>query len=288
MKKLFAKHIVLGFILIPLGLLLIYITIGPITVSGKAPLLLTPFLATFFGASFAFYLNTRKDNLKEDKDRISALRVAIFTSAQQRNILNTVWILLREWRDRPDKMINMGPISLPDSTHIRQDLAALSFMIPTDPLLLLELTLEDERFAQTVTAITRYSEFHVAEVQPALEKGSLYRKSTSVAEIEKVLGGRIWGTTTANAEQIFQHLISTRLSLEAIMPKMFNFSKSMYPDEKFLKIDFESDPEPVMSVSVPDYSPPLTSKNITQAFRPTLLVGSKSDGEPSSTPPSPV
>ena len=260
MKKFIRRYIILTTPAFILALVLLYILFSPIQISPNVPKFLIPFVSTFFGASFAFYLNSTKDTRKKDDDRISALRVALFTVAKQQDTLAQIWRVIREWKDRPDQLVNMGPMTLADSSYLRQDMAALSFMIPLDPTLLLELTIEDERFSQAMTAITRHAEFHVKEIQPALEKSALDRPNAGLAELEKALGARIFGTAITNANQIFKHVEPTRKSLSIMMPRIFQFAKNLYPDEKFLKIDLPIEEHKVTQRVRIDYSPPRSSK----------------------------
>jgi hypothetical protein len=268
MKKILSKNLILAFILGLLFLLFVYLVFGPISLPEKTPTVITPFLSTFFGASFAFYLNSRKELRKEDEIRVSALRVAMFTIAQQQNVLAQVWKRSSRWKDRPDKLFNMQPLSLPDSEHLRQNLSALSFMIPIEPTLLLELTVEDDRFAQTITAIERHADFHVSQVQPALAKSSLYRKISSVSEIKEAIGTLIFGTAKANAENVFEHLAPTRNSLSDMMPKLYVFAKGLYPDEDFLRTDFILDEDVVSKVS--NYAVPLSGIIISTQLQASL------------------
>lgn len=61
------------------------------------PALIQTILATFFGATFAFKLNSYKDSKKLSEDQINSLRIALFILAQQENALRLVWQGFSKW-----------------------------------------------------------------------------------------------------------------------------------------------------------------------------------------------
>lgn len=240
MKEYLSKNLFFIILAVAIMLLVILFATGSIP-NTNIPTVLTSLLSTFIGASFAFHLNTAKERRKEDDAEIASLRVALFTIAQQQNTVVNLYKTIGAWRDRKDRALRMRPISPPDHSHLRQDLAALSFMLEDEPGLLLELSVEDDRFAQVITSIKQHMEFHVAEVQPAIEKHNLRGKSLSIEEIRNVMGARIYDTAAALADSIFEHVVATEDSLRIISPKIFCYAKARFADKKFLKTSFDLD-----------------------------------------------
>lgn len=57
----------------------------------------------------------------------------------------------------------------PDYSSVKQDIDSLQFLIDNDNAqILMELTIEQERFKQAINSINIRNEFYVNEVQPAL------------------------------------------------------------------------------------------------------------------------
>lgn len=198
------------------------------------PTVLASLLSTFFGASFAFHLNSKKDSQKQDEKKIAALRIAQFVLIQQQSALNNAWTQIHQWKDEPYKSLVMQPWGMPDYKNLRQDFPALSFILTDNPQLLLLLSVEDDRFAQTLVALDRYEKFHLDELQPAVEKCQIRGRDLSLPEIVNAIGERIFETANRAADDIFLHLIATRASLTEIYQPLFDYAKSMFPKEKFL------------------------------------------------------
>lgn len=193
-------------------------------------------ISTFLGASFAFNLNSDKERRKSEKEKIAAIRLALFIIELQRNALGTIWNELKDSINLPDRVINLPPSLPPDYSHLRQDILSLSFMISDEPNLLMALSIEGERFRQTIFALSSHKEYHVQELQPAIAASGIYEKTFTLEELKEAVGERIFGTALTHAEQVAIHLSSTRKSLQTIGPRLHAFAKSLYPSEKFITV----------------------------------------------------
>lgn len=203
------------------------------------PALIQTILATFFGATFAFRLNTFKDSKKLNEDKLNALRVALFILAQQENALRVVWRSYSKWEKRPDRIFNMEPMKLPEWGNLKQEYSSLAFLLNDSPQLLLELTIEDQRFSQAMTSVTLMSEFFVNELHPTLAAKGLHKQETTLHQAKELIGPALFGKATLYTEQVLSHLSASVKSVPEVAARVFEAGKLRFPNEKFLKIDAE-------------------------------------------------
>lgn len=212
---------------------------GVLSVNSAAPLVLSSFLSTFLGATYAFRLNEKKEADKKRDEHRAALQLALFTMARQYNSLVNLWNSVKDWKKRGDRAINMPALHLPSYEKLTLDFERLTFLLDTpNPMLLLELTIEQERFTQSILAATMRSKFHVDEVQTEIAKKSLNRKEMTLAEMEDALGERVFRTIENQTNDLFTHLSSSMRSLPVAAKKLFDIAKDEYPDKKFASVQF--------------------------------------------------
>jgi hypothetical protein len=202
------------------------------------PAIAQTMLATFFGATFAFKLNSFKDWKKLNEDHLNAFRVALFILAQQQNALQGIWLHLAEWEHRIDRIFNLEPVRLPDFSNLKQDYSSLMFMLKDNHELLLELTIEDQRFMQVITSVTFTSEFFVDELHPTLSEKGLHKKETTLKQAQELIGPILFTKAKKYTDQIFTNVPDTIQTNQKIANKVFNAAKLKFPNEKFLKAEF--------------------------------------------------
>jgi len=204
------------------------------------PALLQTILATFFGAMFAFKLNSLKDSKKVQEDQLNALRIALFILAQQENALGVVWRNYSKWEKKPDRIFNMEPMKLPEWGNLKQDYSSLAFLLSDNPQLLLDLTIEDERFSQAMTTVTMMSEFFVNELHPTLAEKGLHKQETTIKQVKELIGQVLSAKATLYTEQVLSHVKASVESTPAVAARVFAAGKLRFPHEKFLKIESEA------------------------------------------------
>lgn len=210
-----------------------------LSATSAAPLILSSFLSTFCGASYAFQLNVNREASKKREDQRASLQLALFTMARQYNALVNLALAVNGWQKRGDRAINMPALQLPPYEDLKLNFEGLTFLLETsEPMLLLELTVEQERFVQTMTAADTRNKFHVDEVQPAIETSKVNKKSMTLNEMQTALGERVFGTIENQTAELFNHLSLTLKSLPIVAKKIFDLAKTEFPDEKFVKVQF--------------------------------------------------
>jgi len=231
-----------------------------LTANSAAPLILSSFLSTFCGATYAFRLNVNKELNKKREDQCAALQLALFTMARQYNGLVNLWDSVKDWEKRGDRAINMPAIQQPYYEALTQNFEHLAFLLESaTPVLLLELTLEQERFTQTIALASARAKFHVEEVQPEIAKTNLNHQVMTIAEVEGSIGERIFGTIENQTNELFDHLSFSMRSFPVTAKKLYDLAKAEYPDKKFVTVQFLTTDELAKRRS-PAKSPTATTK----------------------------
>lgn len=213
-----------------------YLT-GVVNINSVVLLVLSSFLSTFLGATYAFRLNSKKDKEKEDERRQSALQLALFILARQDNAIRTVWKQIKDWDGRKDAFFNMPPIVTPLYEDLKQNFSEISFLLETDsPNVLFKLSIEQERFSQTIIAINERAKFHFEDFQPKVADTGIGGKDVTLDEVKNILGERIFGVMEATTKNLFSHLSLSLKSLSSTADELFKLAKKEYPNCKFLYV----------------------------------------------------
>ncbi|MCG8672782.1 MAG: hypothetical protein MI867_25500, partial [Pseudomonadales bacterium] len=116
-----------------------------------------------------------------------------------------------------------------------QNYEELSFILSSDyPNLVLELSIEQEKYEQAIKSITARSEFLLKEFQPILENRGLNKKEFPKDEFKKLLGERVFETCFNYSKDMKMHVISTCDSLPNTLRKVREYGLKEFPGEKFL------------------------------------------------------
>jgi hypothetical protein len=212
---------------------------GALNAKSATPLILSSFLSTFCGATYAFRLNLNKEaDLRRDSQR-AALQLALFTMARQYNSLVNLWQSVKDWEKRGDRAINMRALQAPSYEGLTQDFEQLAFLLETsNPMLLLSLTVEQDHFMQTMLAFDRRNKFYIDEVLPEVDKKNLNKKVMTLTEMQGAIGERIFKTIENDTNEMFTHLSMILSSLPVTANKLLDLAKAEYPNEKFIKIQY--------------------------------------------------
>lgn len=191
--------------------------------------------STFFGATFAFRLNQDKEDKKLQAERREALNRASFVLIRQWNAMDQ---LVRQFQDYPPpfaRAFNMPAFKPPAYGDLSHSIAELDYLIDSsNPALLMELIIEQERFHQAVEALRIRNEFYVAEVQPALEKHELNRKTVTLEQVRDLLGERVFEGAVNGANIAWEQIYAASETIPKVHQKLLVLGKELFPGKKFI------------------------------------------------------
>jgi len=192
--------------------------------------------AAFLGATFAFRLNDNKEKRKESLKNKESLNFAMFTLARQANAISTTKNGFSRFNSEFELAFNMPAYKNPEYKDLIQNFDDLAFILESgDPQTLMDLTVEQERFEQAMSAISIRNEFYVNEFQPLLEKHKLNKRRVTAEEAEALLGERVFNACIQGATEMKGHVFESEISLLKMHKKLFEMAKELYPGHSFVK-----------------------------------------------------
>lgn len=203
----------------------------------EAFLWLVPLISTFFGATFAFRLNERKDAQKELDRQRSALNRALLVMGMQWNEVITSARRLRQYDSTHEQALVM-PAWEPPPILDRIPVEDLSFLIDgPDQHILVELIIEQQRFDQCLTAIRLRGKFYVDTVQPAMVSGKVLGRPMPLDQIVEAIGSHIYTGAMQAAEAMRHQLFPSEKSLWSMIERLRNVGKAMHPSWQLLQFE---------------------------------------------------
>lgn len=196
---------------------------------------LTVAVGAFIGAFSAFWLKTHEEKKKAKEEKKNALNSALFVLIRKINAIQCIKRDLDNYKTPFDRALLLPAMKPPDYSNVKQDIDGLHFFIDIDNAqMLMELTIEQERFEQAINAINIRNEFYVNEVQPALSFHALNGKPLPLEEIEEKLGERLFQGAINGAATMYELVNASDISLREKYTSLREIAKGLFPGEKFV------------------------------------------------------
>ncbi len=193
---------------------------------------------TFFGATFAFRLNQYKENIQLESKHREAINRALFILIRQYNAVLEVNKDFRNYGTVIEKAFNMPAFKPPPYSDLTHNFNDLEFLLSSkNPNIIFDLSIEQERFYQTMESIKIRNEFHVNEFQILAEKNKLHEKSLTVAEMEALLGVRVFNASLQSVMQAEENVLEFIESCPKMLTSLTVLAKEIYPKHKFICIE---------------------------------------------------
>lgn len=196
---------------------------------------LTVAVGGFIGAFSAFWLKAYEERKKDKEKQKSALNSALFVLIRQINAIQNIKRDLDKYETPFERGLTLPAMKPPDYSSVKQDIDSLNFLIDNDNAqILMELTIEQERFEQAINSINIRNEFYVNEVQPALSFHALNGRPLPLAEFEEKLGERLFQGAMNGASVLYEHVYASDVSLHEKYTELREIAKNLFPGEKFV------------------------------------------------------
>lgn len=236
--------------IVGLGAILLWYFSGLAITESDAPKWLEPasnFFTALFGALagafFAFKFNdkieSRKSQAEEQKrieKEVATINRAILNLAIQYNTICNIKSELDK-----QKSIHHAAFSMPafknfhDSTRV--DVGELALILTDSPQLLLEISIEQDGFIQTINSLNVRNEFYVGVLQPQMSKAGLLDRICSLDEYSSKLGLGTFKAAYSSIENVISNIQSSHDGLKSKIASLRSESKSKYPQYKFMNIE---------------------------------------------------
>jgi hypothetical protein len=203
--------------------------------------LILPAFTTFLGAVLAFRLNSLKDEREDLRKKRLALNLALFVLVRQFNAIKNILNQIEPLRNNSIRAFNLPAIKPPEYKSLTQNFNDLAFLLELDIdeiNLLLKLTITQEIFDITITALSLRNVLYIDEVQTAISEKNLNLKEFKECELETILGKRIFHGAIQGVNQIYDHVDHSAREIPLILKSVHFTAKKLFPKEKFFQIEF--------------------------------------------------
>lgn len=192
---------------------------------------------TFFGALFAFRLNQHKEDTKIDTTREDALNRALLTLIRQYNAISNLARDIDNFQDPIERAINMPALKPPDYSKLTQDINSLDFLLNTkNPNILVELSIEDERFHQAISALNLRNDVYLKDFLPKISELQLNKKHVNIDILEEKFGFNIWNSVLNGSNYAYMHISESKKSLPKMITILYSTAKEIYPKKGFIHV----------------------------------------------------
>ncbi|MFM5178572.1 hypothetical protein ACEUAY_02995 [Aeromonas veronii] len=197
--------------------------------------LFTVAIGGFIGAFSAFWLKKHEEEKKDRESKRNALNFALFVLIRKINAIQCIKKDLERYTTPFERGLCLPAMKPPDYSGVKQDINGLQFLIGgVHAHILMELTIEQERFEQAINSINIRNEFYVNEVQPALSFHSLNGRPLPLAEFEGKLGERLFNGAIKGAAVLYELVYACDVSLNETYTELREIAKKLFPDENFV------------------------------------------------------
>lgn len=183
-------------------------------------------VGAFIGAYFAFKLKKNEDDkivLNTNKD---SLDMSLLILARQMNALSNFKLDLDRFPTPFERAFNLPALKPPAYHDLRQNIASLTHLIEHGEVqIILNISIEQERFEQTIHSINIRNEFYVNEVQIAISEKGLNGKIMTVAEYKSELGERLYAGAMLGSSTMHQLVTETLHSLKSTFKDLRTIAK---------------------------------------------------------------
>ncbi|MCW8933434.1 MAG: hypothetical protein OQK98_01800 [Gammaproteobacteria bacterium] len=198
-------------------------------------------ISAYAGASFAFKLQHDKEEREKIAKQIASSNRAIHT-------LYDIWNVqkqfqeehIKPFRERDDAWLNMSPIIPGIHTSIKFNVENLEFLLSSgEPEIYAELMLEEKRYRIAISVIEERSKLVFDKVFPKMEElGFKKGEKTEQVKIEEGLGPDLTNRLQKMTPAIITIIDENIESLINVYEKLQAYLNEIFPNEKFIKVQF--------------------------------------------------
>ena len=201
-------------------------------------------VAAYLGARYAFLLRDKKEKEKKDEEICASGNLASFQLLRMLNRLQTYkkTAIDPHISDLDSAHFLISPSNALADDTFGLDLPTLGFLVELDkPNLLGQISVCEQKFRASSTAIVKRSEIHERELQPRIEE--LFQTSErppSVEELEQLLGERITQKMKSITKQVIDLVDDAISEITRCQVDLSDVLSDKYPDRKVIRLNEET------------------------------------------------
>lgn len=186
----------------------------------------------------AFHLQEGKELKKERIERVSLINKALIALVRQYQALENIKLELEPHKDNVIRHIVAPGVTTNLYSDVRIKIETLSFLISSDPNLLMKIMLEQERFEIALKAVELRTNRHVNGVQPRYaELGLPYGSRVELNFLREHLGDFLYNAMQDETDQMYKIVYECADSTLVAMDHLHDYAKRTYPYERFIRLE---------------------------------------------------
>ncbi|CAI8970365.1 hypothetical protein [Pseudomonas sp. IT-P395] len=192
-------------------------------------------IGAFFGSYFAYrFRKYEEKNSKLNKQK-NAFDTCLFTLTRQYNAMFQMKKVLDQYQSNIERAFSMRAMKFPSYKDARIDFESLNFLTDASKTRhLLFLTIEQERFEQTILSMELKSSFDVEKVQPAFEEHKISGCQLDPEKLKETIGSLIYHSAINFTEVTYDLLCKNLDSNHEMRKKTWEIAKEHFPTKTFL------------------------------------------------------
>lgn len=205
--------------------------------------LATSAFGAFFGALCAFKYRQHEEKLNKRSKQMAALNTCLFNMARQHNAVS---LILRGYKEFPsdlERAFSM-PLIKPPKYDITLNTPDLLFIADHGHMqLLFNLTIEQERFEQTLMAVDNRNTYSNEKLAPAFAKSNLSGKPVTREILKEELGDVLFTSALQASETAFTFTKEAAESIFKTQLQLHKVAKEIFPGGAFFLASNGTDAE---------------------------------------------
>jgi len=167
-----------------------------------------------------------------------ALNEALFVLIRQHNAVQQIKSDFDKYSNEYERAFVLPAIKPPSYSDLRQNFESLTFLlVASEPQILLELSVEQERFEQIQEALRLRNQHYVEQVQPAMTAAGLNDRVVPAREIELKLQMAVYRGALQTASIVCEQVQQSSKSIFNMHAQLIALARKLFPGKKFVSYE---------------------------------------------------
>ena len=206
----------------------------------EAGKLISPFLATilatFTGATVAFFWERRLKRKTEEEKLVANANRTLFTLSRQIIVLTRIKKeIIGEYKDHRGAWLLIKPTVANNWDKWRHDINTISFIMDSkEPNMVTALLEEEDRYLEALQCFNERSKMHINRVQPELSKAEVGREPILYNEVlfKRILGEDVVEQMKSYTTNMIEHVYEGIPSAIELVHNLRKLFIEIFPDAK--------------------------------------------------------
>ena len=195
-----------------------------------------PFVGTLLGAILAFKYQGINEALRRDELRAGAINRAILVLVSQAHYLSTVQAELAKGKDSWQQISNLRAFPSPPSSHARQRVEDLTFLVERgDANLIVEVEASQRRYDDCILHLNIRNDLLFEVVHPIAARSGLMGKPISMEQFKQALGEMHFARWEMAATNVYQAVPAALEAMPKVAAKLRDAGRKWFPRRKFIE-----------------------------------------------------